>query len=129
DGIDLAFGSDEFRQLHGVKPAAGPEVRNDIAGFDVQGRHQLGDFFFLLAFRPFEPAGALVAHDLSDLAAQIEFAGAVRIVLLAGFVASRLCWLLGLVLSREKTRGEYEQCAENKCGESHGALPWKQTPG
>ena len=48
---------------------------------------QLGGLLLLLALRPLQPAGRLVAHHLGDLAAHVELADAVGVVVLAVLVA------------------------------------------
>src|SRR5439155_20006358 len=55
-------------------------------GLELKRLDQPGRLFFLLALRPFEPAGRLMAHDLGDLAAHVELAGSVGIVIAAKFV-------------------------------------------
>ncbi len=70
---------------------AGPraDVGNLHAGLQLQGLHEKREAFLFFPLRPFEPGDPLMAHHTGNLAAHVEFANPVGIVLPAGGVAFR----------------------------------------
>ena len=54
--IEVSRGrADQRRHAEGVVAAAGADVRDDVAGLQLQGGDQPGGVFFLLALWPFQP--------------------------------------------------------------------------
>ena len=80
DGDDFAFG-DERGEAEGVVTGAGADVGDDGVGGEVELGDGARGGFFGFAVVALEPVDGLVAHDVGDLAAHVEFAGAVA----AGF--------------------------------------------
>ena len=69
-------------------------------GFSFEEAFMSNSRFFLgVAFGSFEPIGALMAHDLGDFPAVIEFADAFGVVVRARFIYGCTGWGGGFVLS------------------------------
>ena len=87
DGVNEALITDEVRHAPTVVTGASPNVRNPVAGLQFQRLEEQIRFLLGFAFGPFQPVGRLMAHDVGDLAAQVKFADAIRVVYLAELVA------------------------------------------
>src|SRR5262245_8629548 len=69
DCHDLTFGSNLVRETECEVAAAGANVGDDMAGFELKDVHELCRQFFTLAFGPVKPFGREMAHYLRDLTA------------------------------------------------------------
>src|SRR5581483_350867 len=74
---------DERTDAEGEIAGSRADVGDIIRRFELQISDHLTRQFGLFAVGPFEPAGSLMPHDVGDLAAQVKFADAVRVVLRA----------------------------------------------
>src|SRR5262249_20162797 len=100
-----------------VVPAAGPDVRDHLAGLQLEHVEELGRLLLFFALRAVEPAGRLVAHDQGNLPVHVELAGAVGVVVAVVLVPRRV-GRAGRRRGEEREQGQGQPTARG----SHGSL-------
>ncbi len=86
DGEDFAVRGDFRGDAEGEVSGACSEIGDGLAWLETEGGEELGGVLFLLTGATVEPLDAAGAHDLGDFPAHVEFAGAVGVVVGAGFI-------------------------------------------
>src|SRR5262249_60028614 len=102
-----------------VIPAPGPDVGDDVALFQGQEFQQLLRVFLFLALRALQPCGREVPHHLGDLAAHVELADPVAVVLRPPLVTAVLAVARrGVLVLGVRDRWKEQDRGGNKTG--HG---------